>query len=338
MEAAHGSLMDFMPARILIVESDVLLAGNLSQILFGSSTLQAEVILVRTGAQARHVAATQEFDVAVVNVELSDGSGVELLRDLRKARPLGEVVLMTGVATVDSAVAALQGGAFGFLVTSFRPEELLFTVEQACAKVQLKREREELERRQRALIETAGVLIVAIDRRDCVALYNPKVAELTATGIPVNVGQPFLLNWTPEKDRDRMRFALHEARKGHRTIEVEVGFVEGFPPTHVRRVQWHLSAVQDGREQTDLVYGIGLDVTDRRALERRAAEAEALSAMGVLALGLAHEIRNPLNAAVLQLHLLTRTIDRLECPEKDSMRRRVSIVEAEIGRLERLLT
>jgi len=58
------------------------------------------------------------------------------------------------------------------------------------------------------------------------------------------------------------------------------------------------------------VFGIGVDVTDRRALERRAANAEALSTMGTLALGLAHEIRNPLNAAVLQMHLLGRQVER----------------------------
>jgi signal transduction histidine kinase len=52
-------------------------------------------------------------------------------------------------------------------------------------------------------------------------------------------------------------------------------------------------------------------VTERRALEKRAADAEALSAMGTLALNLAHEIRNPLNAAVLQLHLLGRHVDKL---------------------------
>jgi signal transduction histidine kinase len=80
-------------------------------------------------------------------------------------------------------------------------------------------------------------------------------------------------------------------------------------------------------------------VTERRALERRAASAEALSAMGSLALGLAHEIRNPLNAAVLQLHLLSRAVDRLgEGEQRDGMRSRVAIIDAEMRRLERMLT
>jgi signal transduction histidine kinase len=61
--------------------------------------------------------------------------------------------------------------------------------------------------------------------------------------------------------------------------------------------------------------------------------------MAPLALGLAHEIRNPLNAAVLELHLLGRGIERLADPQvREPMKRRVSIVEAEIKRLERLLT
>jgi signal transduction histidine kinase len=97
--------------------------------------------------------------------------------------------------------------------------------------------------------------------------------------------------------------------------------------------------VRDARGEPDLVYGIGIDVTERRALERRAADAEALSAMGSLALGLAHEVRNPLNAAVLQLHLLSRALDRLADEKaRGSMRSRVTIIEGEIARLERLLT
>jgi signal transduction histidine kinase len=89
-----------------------------------------------------------------------------------------------------------------------------------------------------------------------------------------------------------------------------------------------------------LIYGIGIDVSERRALEKRAADAEALSAMGALALNLAHEIRNPLNAAVLQLHLLGRHVDRLAIDEEArvALHHKAKIVGDEIGRLSRLLT
>ena len=103
-------------------------------------------------------------------------------------------------------------------------------------------------------------------------------------------------------------------------------------------MRWHLS--RSPRARRRLVYGIGIDVTERRALEKRAADAEALSAMGELAMNLAHEIRNPLNAAVLQLHLLDRNLDRLEAeePTRAALKDRVRIVGDEIGRLNRLLT
>ena len=95
-----------------------------------------------------------------------------------------------------------------------------------------------------------------------------------------------------------------------------------------------------GGDEAALVYGFGIDVTERRALEKRAADAEALSAMGTLALNLAHEIRNPLNAAVLQLHLLGRQVDKLAIDDeaRAALRHKGQIVGDEIGRLNRLLT
>jgi signal transduction histidine kinase len=95
-----------------------------------------------------------------------------------------------------------------------------------------------------------------------------------------------------------------------------------------------------GGDDASLVYGLGIDVTERRELEKRAADAEALSAMGTLALNLAHEIRNPLNAAVLQLHLLGRHVDKLaiEPDARAALQHKAKIVGDEIGRLSRLLT
>jgi signal transduction histidine kinase len=120
---------------------------------------------------------------------------------------------------------------------------------------------------------------------------------------------------------------------------VETAFVGSNPAGPRRRVRWHLSRARE-EHAVQLVYGMGIDVTERRALEKRAADAEAMSAMGALALNLAHEIRNPLNAAVLQLHLLGRNIDKLDADEatRASLHKRAEIVGDEIGRLNRLLT
>lgn len=75
---------------------------------------------------------------------------------------------------------------------------------------------------------------------------------------------------------------------------------------------------------------------ERDVLERRARQAERLAAAGTLAAGLAHELRNPLNSATLQLQLLRRRLKR-ETLDMAGMLQTVGAVEAEIGRLSRLV-
>ena len=165
-----------MAARVLVIDDNLDLAANLADILEGARELEVEVTCAPEGQSGVKAAAREGFDVAIVDVKLPDASGVDLIRPLRATSQEGEIILNTGVATVDTAIAALRAGAFAFLLKSFRPEELISTVEQALAKVALKREREELERRYRALVEAADVLIVALDRDGKVALMNPRVA------------------------------------------------------------------------------------------------------------------------------------------------------------------
>ncbi|WP_433934862.1 ATP-binding protein [Sorangium cellulosum] len=327
-----------MRARILIVDDNTSLAANLRDVLEGARELDVEVALAPTGKQGLAAARRDGFDVAVVDVKLPDASGLELIAPLRAAAPHGEIVLVTGFATVDTAMAALRAGAFAFILKSFRPEELISTVAQAIEKISLKREREELERRYRAIVDAADVLILGLNAEGRVALFNPRLSALTGVGGDAALGMPFCETLVDESEQRRFNQSFLGVVEGDAAAEVEVGVRDAVGA--IRRVRWHLSGVRSGGRggRTDLVYGIGIDVTERRALERRAADAEALNAMAPLALGLAHEIRNPLNAAVLELHLLSRGIDRLSDEAiREPMKRRVGIVEAEIARLGRLL-
>ena len=348
--------------RVLIVDDNVELIGSLHAVLMaaqlsdgrvGASSI--EVVTASRGDESLAVAQARGFDVAIVDVKLPDTSGVDLIPLLREACPFGEVILITGFATMDAAIGALRSGAYAFVPKSFRPEELVSTVEQALAKVHLAREREELERRYRALVELTDVLVVGLDGDDRVTLFNRKASLLAGVEPSRATGRPFIESWTPQDDRARMREAVALARTG-RTQEVETWFVDlgaavASGPVEVRsrelraeasrrRVRWHFSAARGGADDAAVVYGLGIDVTERRALEKRAADAEALSAMARLALNLAHEIRNPLNAAVLQLHLLGRHVDKLPVDDESraALRHKAAIVGDEVNRLSRLLT
>ncbi len=326
-----------MATRILIIDDNTSLAANLRDVLEGAKELDVEVGLAPDG-QAGLVAAERDgFDVAVVDVKLPDASGVDLIGPLRAASPQGEIILVTGFATVDTAIAALRAGAFAFILKSFRPEELISTVAQAIEKIALKRGREEYERRYRALVDAADVLIVGLDAEGRITLFNARLSAMTGVLRDAALGRRFAEAFVDEPDQKRLEHACGVALAGDAAAEIEAGLRDRVGA--VRRVRWHLSGVRGAGKKKSLVYGIGLDITERRALERRAADAEALNAMAPLALGLAHEIRNPLNAAVLELHLLGRSIERLpDEAAREPMKRRVGIVEAEIRRLERLLT
>ncbi len=77
-------------------------------------------------------------------------------------------------------------------------------------------------------------------------------------------------------------------------------------------------------------------VTERRELSRRAHRAEKLAAVGTLAAGLSHEIKNPLNAAALQLTVLERRLRRLS-GLPDDLFAPLEIVQSEIKRLAKFL-
>ena len=351
-------------ARILVVDDDEDLVDNLAAVLRSREHLEGtrntrfslDIVTARNAADALLLAAGG-FDLALVDVKLPDGSGIDLIRPLKERTPHGEVVLVTGTATVKAALGALSSGAFAFVLKSFRPEELLAVVDQVLTKVELQRSRALLERRYRDLVELTDVLVVGLDPSGRVALWNRKAAHATGVSQVDAVGRVFAQEWIGERDRRRLEEAIERIREraketglgtegGAREIETTLE-VPGAP---ARRIRWHLSqADEDSNAERRLapadgnariVYAIGVDVTERQALEKRAADAEALSAMGRLAMNLAHEIRNPLNAAVLQLHLLGRQVEKLDSPTdtKEGFRSRIRIVGDEIGRLNRLLT
>ncbi len=139
--------------RILVVDDNGSLVENLSEILegagyavHGAETCAAALSLAREG-----------FDVALVDLRLPDGDGTALAPQLKEVQPDGEVVLLTGFATLESAVAAVRAGACAYLVKPCATQELLVTVEQAMRQVRLHGEKRDLSRRAQTAEKLAAV-------------------------------------------------------------------------------------------------------------------------------------------------------------------------------------
>ena len=139
--------------RVLIVDDNASLVENLREILE-----EAGYAVRSAGTCADAVAAARDgFDVALVDLRLPDGDGTLLAPRLKEESPDGEVVLLTGFATLESAVAAVRAGACAYLVKPCATQELLVTVEQAMRQVRLHSEKRDLSRRAQTAEKLAAV-------------------------------------------------------------------------------------------------------------------------------------------------------------------------------------
>ena len=102
--SVHGGVS----LRVLIVDDNRDLVEALSAVLESvvTETGVVSVTTAESGKEALVVAERDGFDVAIVDVQLPDTSGVELIAPLRERAPASEVILITGFATVDAAIGA----------------------------------------------------------------------------------------------------------------------------------------------------------------------------------------------------------------------------------------
>ncbi len=76
-------------------------------------------------------------DVIILDVKMPGLDGIETLREIKKKKPLTEVIMLTGQASVDSGIQGMQLGAFDYLIKPVALDELLVKVRQAYERKQI---------------------------------------------------------------------------------------------------------------------------------------------------------------------------------------------------------
>lgn len=124
--------------RILIVDDESSLRTALFRVLDRQGF---QVITANCKREAEALASTdQTLDLAIVDLRLPDGDGIELMQHLKIAHPNIQVVVMTGHGSIELAVKATQHGAFHFVTKPFNMEELLSIVSRALSHKTLQQE------------------------------------------------------------------------------------------------------------------------------------------------------------------------------------------------------
>jgi diguanylate cyclase (GGDEF)-like protein len=84
------------------------------------------------------------YNVALIDLKLSGGSGLELLKDIREKNEFTAVILLTAYASLETALEAMKSGAFGYLQKPLHMEELKMTIKKALRQQELSLENKNL--------------------------------------------------------------------------------------------------------------------------------------------------------------------------------------------------
>ena len=113
--------------RILIVEDQDMVRDAIASLLGDAADIEV-VATARSIREALPLLDRHRPQVVLADLALDDGSGMELVRSLRRSRRKGRVLILTGLRDAFAANDALSGGAAGYLLKSQRPSDLLIAI------------------------------------------------------------------------------------------------------------------------------------------------------------------------------------------------------------------
>lgn len=114
--------------RILVVDDDANLRKTITEIL---RIKGYDAVATGTGTEGVAEAARDFVNVALIDLKLPDMSGIEVMERIKLATPLCEVIILTGHASLDTAIEAINKGAFSYLMKPYEMDDLLLQIRHA---------------------------------------------------------------------------------------------------------------------------------------------------------------------------------------------------------------
>ncbi|MDQ7065694.1 MAG: sigma-54 dependent transcriptional regulator [candidate division KSB1 bacterium] len=167
-----SAIQDSSPrATILVVDDD----ANVRQVLVTQlKDAGFQVEEAQSGHEAKRLIDRRAYDVIICDLVMESVSGIDVLMHSKRVNSDAEVIMLTAFGSVETAVQALQSGAFHYITKPHNREELIVTVQRALEQNRLRLRLRALERQMREQFGVENIVTV-----------NPKMQQLIKTAISV---------------------------------------------------------------------------------------------------------------------------------------------------------
>jgi two-component system NtrC family response regulator len=133
------------PVSLLVVDDENSIRRLLEKEL---SSVERNVSTAGTAKEAPALVRRKQFDVILLDIQLPDGNGLELVEPFQKASMRVEIILVTGFGYIDSAVEAIRRSAYDYITKPFNLDRMALVIEKAYQRACLQRENRLLRHKQ----------------------------------------------------------------------------------------------------------------------------------------------------------------------------------------------
>ncbi len=323
--------------KVLIVDDEPRMCESLSMLLAKNDY---DIRTATSGSEAMGWMTKEAFDAAILDIMLPDMSGHQLMEYLKDRFPEIYVIMITGNASLDSALQALRQGAFDYLKKPFEFAQLVNTLSNALSQKKLREENIVMngklavsEERYEYLVKHSPDIIYMLDRDGNFTFVSDAVEDLLGFKPDELVGRHFSAIVVDE-DVEACRWFFQERRTGERAasgVELrlkakqgkEAGCSGGPLTVELKSTGMYERRGENGDSVFIGTHGVVRDISRRKRLEAQLQHVERMEALGTLAGGIAHNFNNILMGIQGNASLMLLDKD----PSHTDYRRLESIIE-----------
>ncbi len=293
------------PINVMVVDDEESVREGSQRIL---KRMGFEVRVAKRGDEGLEMLEKARPAIVLLDLKMPGMDGMEVLERIKAVDPEIQVIVITGYATVETAIQAMKQGAYDFIPKPFEPDQLRIVVNRAAEKIRLTREAAKLERerartlsdlgaeksRLRTVIESFPDGILVTNAAGKVVMLNPSCRQMLGLDSEAGVGKP-VEEVVPDKELCEL---IREISRGCFIDYEDIPDREFALPDEIYLRSKAQPVLGERRECLGAVVNF-VDITGMKVLDRLKSEFVAK---------VSHELRSPLSTIHEQLAVVIREL------------------------------